>query len=141
MARIQRERGKYEEAIALLNQAVRKKKAREEVAGLYFMRGDVMARLGRVEEAEADFRREIALFPEDPPAYKNLVLLLVAEGRSREGTQLIRNLIAEAPVPASYLAVCDVLKTVGDVRGVRYWARQGLLRYPNDRALTRIASS
>ena len=140
MARIQRERGQYDGALELLNEAVRRKKEHEEVEGLYFVRGDVMARLGRAEEAEADFRREITLFPEDARAYKNLVLLLVAEGRAREGAQLIRDLVAEAPVPASYIAVCEVLKTVGDVRGVRYWARQGLMRFPNDRVLTRIAS-
>ena len=107
---------------------------------LHFLRGDVLARLGRVEEAEQDFRREIQMFPEDTTPYKNLVLLLVAQGRSREGADLIRTMVKESPIPSTYHAVCDVLQSVGDDRGVRYWARQGLARYPEDPVLRRLAS-
>ena len=139
LARVERDQGKLESALDHLNEAERLKKQGEDVMGLYFFRGDVLARMGRAEEAERDFRREIALFPDEPLAYKNLVLLLVAEGRIPEGTQLIRQLIAEAPTPPSYLAVCDVLGTLGDTRGVKYWARQGLTKFPAHPALRRLA--
>lgn len=139
LARVQREQGKLDEALALLNDAMSRKKAGQEIAGLHFLRGDVLARMGRAEEAERDLRREIQLFPDDPLAYKNLVLLLVASGRIPEGSQLIRQLIAEAPTPPSFMAVCHVLDTLGDTRGVRYWARQGLQRYPNHPGLRRLA--
>ena len=140
MALVRREQGKYEEALRLLNEAMAKKNEREQIASLHFLRGDMLARLGRAEEAERDLRREIELFPEDAPAYRNLALLLVADGRLEEATALIRKLIAEAPVPASYRTVCQILETVGDQRGVRYWARQGLARFPEDAALRRLAS-
>jgi tetratricopeptide (TPR) repeat protein len=140
LALVRREQGRYEEALKLLDEAVSKKKEREEIASLFFLRGDVLARLGRAEEAERDFRREIELFPEDQPAYRNLTVLLVAAGRLDEATALIRKLIAESPVPASYVTVCEVLATVGDMRGVRYWARQGLARYPGHPGLRRLAS-
>ena len=140
MALVRREQANYEDALRLLDQAVSKKAPREEIASLYFLRGDMLARLGRAEEAERDFRREIEIFPEDAPAYRNLALLLVADGRLEDATALIRKLIAEAPVPASYRTVCQVLKTVGDDRGVRYWARQGLARFPDDATLRRLAS-
>lgn len=140
MALVRREQARYEDALALLEQAVTKKGKREQIASLHFLRGDMLARLGREGEAEQDFRREIELFPEDAPAYKNLALLLVASGRLEEATALIRTLIAAAPVPASYVAVCQVLETVGDDRGVRYWARQGLKRFPDDHVLRRKAS-
>lgn len=138
MAFVRREQGQNEEALRLLNEAMQKKNEKEHIASLHFLRGDVLARLGRAEEAESDFRREIDLFPEDAPAYRNLAILLVAAGRLDEATALIRKLIAEAPVPASYYTVCQVLDTVGDVRGVRYWARQGLQRFPNDKTLQRL---
>ena len=140
LARVYREQGKLDEALRLLNEAEKKKKPAQEIAMLYFLRGDVHARLGHMDEAERDLRKEIATFPDDPAAYKNLVLLLVAEGRTREGAQLIRDLIKISPLPASYVAVCEVLKTIGDARGVRYWAAQGLSRYPNDRALQRFGA-
>jgi tetratricopeptide (TPR) repeat protein len=140
MALVRREQGRNEEALKLLDQAVEKKGKREQIGSLYFLRGDVYARLGYAEEAERDFVKQIELFPDDPPAYKNLALLYVASGRYDEATSLIRKLIAESPVPASYYAVCQVLETVGDIRGVRYWARQGLNRFPGDPQLRRFAS-
>ncbi|HEV3483874.1 MAG TPA: tetratricopeptide repeat protein, partial [Vicinamibacterales bacterium] len=138
-ARVKIEKGELEAALKALDDAVQRKKPHQEVVGLYFLRGDVLARLGRAEEAEADLRREIKLFPEDPTAYKNLVLLLVAAGRIPEATQLIRTLIDASPTPPSYVAVCQVLDTLGDTRGVRYWARQGLARYPTHPGLRRLA--
>jgi len=140
LARVQREREQLDAALQSLDQAVSLKKDGQEVIGLYYMRGDVLARLGRAREAEVDLRREIQLFPEEPLAYKNLVLLLVAEGRIDEGTGLIRQLIDKSPTPPSYLAVCHVLETLGDTRGVRYWARQGLSRFPDNAALRKLAS-
>ncbi|HYR28152.1 MAG TPA: sulfatase-like hydrolase/transferase [Thermoanaerobaculia bacterium] len=139
LARVQREQDQLDAALQSLNQAVSLKKAGQEVVGLHYMRGDVLARLGRAREAEADLRREIQLFPEEPLAYKNLVILLVAEGRIEEGTGLIRQLIDKSPTPPSYLAVCHVLETLGDTRGVRYWARQGLSRFPDNPALQKLA--
>ncbi|HEX7708783.1 MAG TPA: tetratricopeptide repeat protein, partial [Thermoanaerobaculia bacterium] len=127
-------------ALKRLDEAMARKKADRDIAMLHFLRGDVLARIGRPEEAESEFRREIELFPEDPPAYKSLTLLLVVDGRVAEATQLIRQLIKESPTPPSYLAVCEVLKTVGDANGVRYWARQGLMRYPGHPELRRLAS-
>jgi len=139
LARVLREQGKLDPALKLLDGAIDKKKPQQEIAGLYFLRGDLLARMGRVEDAERDLRREIQLFPEDPLAYKNLVLLLVAEGRVPEATQLVRRLIEESPTPPSYLAVCQVLDTLGDARGVTYWARQGLAKYPTNATLRRLA--
>jgi arylsulfatase A-like enzyme/Flp pilus assembly protein TadD len=139
LGRVQREQGKLDAALATLNEAVNRKKERQDIPTLFFLRGDVLARLGRAEEAERDFRKEIELFPEDPTPYKNLVLLLVAEERLPEATQLIRKLIADSPIPESYHAVCEVLGLIGDARGVKYFARQGLARYPYDRELRRLA--
>jgi tetratricopeptide (TPR) repeat protein len=139
LARVQREQGNLDESLKNLNQAMSLKKEGQQIVGLHFMRGDVLARLGRAQEAEADLRREIELFPEEPLAYKNLVLLLVAAGRVDEGTQLIRQLIDRSPTPPSYLAVCHVLQTLGDTQGVRYWARQGARKYPENAALRRLA--
>ncbi|HEX6159110.1 MAG TPA: sulfatase-like hydrolase/transferase [Thermoanaerobaculia bacterium] len=140
LARVQRDKGELDAALATLNDAISKKKPKEEISLLYFLRGDVYARLGRGEEAERDFRTEIEKFPEDPTAYKNLVLLLVAEGRIPEATGLIRQLVQEAPIPPSYVAVCQVLDTLGDQRGVKYWARQGLMKFPENPQLRRLAS-
>jgi arylsulfatase A-like enzyme/Flp pilus assembly protein TadD len=139
LARVEREQGKLESAMQRLDEALAQKKPDRDIALLHFLRGDVFARMGRPEEAEREFRREIELFPEDPPAYKNLILLFVADGRIPQATQLVRQLIQASPTPPAYVAVCHVLETVGDRNGVRYWARQGLQRYPGHPALQKLA--
>jgi tetratricopeptide (TPR) repeat protein len=140
MARVKRDSGALDESLRMLDRAVALKRANEDVAMLYFIRGDVLARLGRFQEAERDFRKEISIFPEEPTAYKNLVLLLVSEGRIPEATELLRSLVRESPTPPSYIAVCHVLDTLGDRRGVHYWAIQGLQKYPDNPTLRKLAS-
>jgi Flp pilus assembly protein TadD len=105
------------------------------VPKLNFYRGDALARLGRADEAEMAFRKEIELFPTDPQAYKNLILLYTVEGKNREATELIFSLEKAAPTPPSYLAISETLKTIGDRGGARFWAARGLSRFPADRQL------
>jgi arylsulfatase A-like enzyme/tetratricopeptide (TPR) repeat protein len=139
LARVQRDAGSLDEALRTIDRAVSLKRDKEEVATLYFIRGDILARLGRFDEAKRDLKKEIALFPEDPSAYKNLVLLLVAQNRIPEATELLRSLVRAAPTPPSYIAVCHVLETLGDKRGVHYWAMQGLGLFPDNAALRKLA--
>jgi len=135
LGRVEKERGNYEAALRNFDAAVAALAERENrsINSLHFLRGDTLARLGRVAEAEAAFREEIRQFPEEPRAYRNLVLLYVSDGRSAEATAVIHELIERSPTPLAYFAVIDVLKTVGDERGVRYWARKGAERFPTDR--------
>ncbi|HVT43463.1 MAG TPA: sulfatase-like hydrolase/transferase [Thermoanaerobaculia bacterium] len=141
MARVEQERGNPDAALALLDQAIAAKSPAKKLPGLLAARGDVLARTGRFEEAERDLRAEIAAFPEEPDAYRSLIILLVASERLQEATATVRELIETAPRPPSYIAVCEALEAVGDRRGVRYWARRGLERFPADPALKRFASS
>jgi arylsulfatase A-like enzyme/Tfp pilus assembly protein PilF len=135
LARIEKQRGDYAKALTYLDQAMTAVKESRTVSKLHFMRGDVLARLGRDAEAEKEFREEIQWFPEDPQAYKNLMLLLVVQGRTQEATQLIFDLIKASPSPPAYLAVAETLRVVGDERGARFWARKGLSQFPRSEML------
>jgi len=143
LGRIDIERGDSEKALTRFDEAlaIARQKKRAGLTNLNFSRGDALARLGRNSEAEAAFREEIRLFPQEPHAYRNLILLLVTEGKIDDGTRLIYDLVKEAPVPPSYIAIVQTLKTVGDDRGARYWARKGLERFPNDMRLKKLAAS
>lgn len=115
-------------------QAIADKRNRR-LPNLHLYRADVLARLGRNAEAEREFRAEIAAFPTEPDAYAGLILLLTANGRVDEATKLVFTLVETAPTPPSYLAVSETLRAIGDERGARYWAMQGLRRYPENREL------
>ncbi|HEY0787605.1 MAG TPA: sulfatase-like hydrolase/transferase, partial [Thermoanaerobaculia bacterium] len=116
MARVESERKNYEKALVYLDEAVASldQKGNRAVTNVHFLRGDVLARLGRVEEAERELRKEIEYFPEAPLAYRNLILLLVAQGRVDEATRLVFRLAEASPTPPAYQAIVDTLKAVGD---------------------------
>ncbi len=121
-------------ALRYLDQAKQKvaEKSNPRVPNLHYYRGDILALLGRTAEAEGEFRQEIALYPRQPDAYASLVLLLASNGRGREAAQVVYDLIKAAPHPPSFVAVTETLKAIGDDRGAKYWAHQGVQRFPQD---------
>ena len=139
LSRIEKQRANYPGALAYLDQAEKALNDKHGMTMLYFMRGDTLARMGRDAEAEAAFKKEIDLFPDNVQTYKNLVLLLVAQGRYPEATQIIQSCIKNSPLPPSYLAVAQTLHVVGDNRGARFWALEGLRKFPGDPSLLKFA--
>jgi tetratricopeptide (TPR) repeat protein len=129
--------GKLDEALADYDRAAAmcESQKRHMLQGLQFHRGDVLARLGRADEAEGAFRKEIELYPRNPQPYKNLILLYVTEGKNDAATQLIFSMEKAAPAPPTYLAISETLRVVGDINGARFWAARGLSRFPNNREL------
>lgn len=137
LALIAKQRGELPAALQHIDAAVASlaRKENKRVPNLHFYRGDILARLGRNAEAEREFRAEIATYPTEPDAYASLLLLLASSGRIAEGTQVVFDLIKASPRPPSYIAVSETLKVIGDDRGARYWAQQGLRRFPENRDL------
>jgi arylsulfatase A-like enzyme len=111
------------------------RKANRRVPNLHFYRGDILARLGRSAEAEREFRMEIAAYPTEPDAYASLMLLLASNQRIDDATRVVFELIDKSPRPPSYIAVSETLKVMGDERGARYWAVQGLRKFPENQDL------
>jgi len=140
LARVEVQRKNYGTALDDCNRAIAYLESRKgsAVNGLYFLRGDILARMERYPEAEASMRKEIELFPRDPQPYKNLILLYVTEGRNDEATKLVFQLIEKSPTPPAYAAVSTTLRTIGDVNGARYWRMQGLKKFPNDPTLRKL---
>ena len=138
---IRKQQGDLQGALGYFDQALARAvaKGHHRIPNLHFYRGDVLARLGRNEEAEREFRQEIALYPAQPDAYSSLMLLLASERRLEEATKLIYRLVEVAPNPPSYVAISETLKAIGDDRGSLYWAYQGLMKYPRDPALRKLA--
>ncbi|MGZ7032856.1 MAG: tetratricopeptide repeat protein, partial [Thermoanaerobaculia bacterium] len=109
-------------------------------AGLSYLRGDLLARLGRNDEAEQALREEIALSPSDAHAYQSLIVLLVSEGKPDEVKTLVYQLIDAAPSADNFAAIADTLRTLGDTKGAKYWATRGMRKYPRDPRFRKLAS-
>jgi tetratricopeptide (TPR) repeat protein len=137
LARVLKQENRYEEALASLDEAAHiiDTEHKPPFAGLSYLRGDLLARLGRNEEAEKALNEAIALSPGDARAYQSMMVLLVAEGRGKEATRLVYQLIDRAPTPENFAAVVETMKTLGDADGARYWTSRGLQKYPGDARL------
>ena len=134
LARTLKQAKRYDEALAAADEAARIVAAEHKppFAGLAFLRGDLLARLGRNDAAEAAFRQEIALSPADARAYRSLIILLITEGRPEQATPLVYQLLQAAPTAENFAAIVETMQVVGDEAGVRYWAAQAHARFPND---------
>jgi tetratricopeptide (TPR) repeat protein len=70
-----------------------------ELALLELTRGEVLAELGRFDEAEAAFRREISNHPATLRAWVELAQLLSERGRTEEALALVRQMRDGSPNP------------------------------------------
>jgi choline-sulfatase len=131
LARVQQKRGDFAGALRTTDDLVaRMQKAQSRpMLGLYTLRGDAMARVGHDADAEAAFREEIRQFPGDVDAYRSLIVLLVAEARTDEGTRVVLALAKQSPNAQTFRMISETLRVVGDENGARYWrARAAELR-------------
>jgi tetratricopeptide (TPR) repeat protein len=127
-------------ALEALDQAIQvSSRSGRPVPNLNSTRGVVLIRLGRESEAEGAFREEIRLFPGVPEAWRNLIVFCLEHDRATEAEGLIRSLISDTPVPASYAVAAEALASTGRRESSREIAREGVRRYPGHPLLTRLA--
>jgi choline-sulfatase len=115
LARVRKARGDLAGALAEL-EAVRTLAEREKqppLFGLSFLRGDVLARLGRSDEAEASFREETRDFPSSPPAWTGLAMLYASQGKGEQALETLRAL-ERVKTPGALYAAARTYEILGD---------------------------
>jgi tetratricopeptide (TPR) repeat protein len=100
---------------------------------LHFLRGDILGRMERLPEAEAEFKEEIRLFPEGLDSYSSLALLYASQGRLADVRETIRNLVTASPTPEAYTLAVKTLNIVGDRSGAETVRRMAAAKFPSDR--------
>jgi tetratricopeptide (TPR) repeat protein len=123
--RVRRER--FEEAVKIVDDALREAAARRVplVPDLHFLRGDALARLSRYEDAERAFREEIRLFPRNLQAYTRLAIVLGLEHRTiKEVDAVLEQMAAATPGRATLELAARTLESMGDARGAQAWRRR-----------------
>lgn len=101
-------------------------------AGLHLVRGDVLARMGRHAEAEAEFRAEVRAWPPALGAWESLVVLLAAQGRAEDARRTARELTATVPGAEAYLSAVRALRVVGEDALAGRLRQEGAARYPGE---------
>jgi len=97
---------------------------------LDYLRGDALARLRRLSEAEQAFRREIAAFPAHARAYSSLAVLLFMRG-DRAGVDDLLEWMARAnPSPRTCLIAAATLDAFGEKGKAEAWRRRAAAAAP-----------
>jgi arylsulfatase A-like enzyme/predicted Zn-dependent protease len=143
LAQVLQKQGKLAEALGYADQAAqeltRTGAAGQTYAGLHWVRGDLLARLGRNAEAEREFLQEIQSFPHDTRPYASLALLYASEGRGPEAVGALRRMVESEGSPAAYAEAVRTLRILGDPQGAAALLRHALAVHPGSRELRALA--
>lgn len=126
LADVERAAGRLEQALRTVEEAERR--AAEigvgRLQGADYLRGDLLARLDRPEEAAAAYRREIAAFPQHLQAYANLAVILMIQGRSAEANELLEQMARSNPHRGAFLLAAKTLEAFEDRQGAARWRQR-----------------
>jgi choline-sulfatase len=143
LARVQTRQQRFADAwqtAERASQEARRQGAPRKVPGLHLVRGDVLASLGRLREAEQELRAEIADFPASLHAYTSLAALYVSAGEGAAGRSVLLRMIDKTGgSPAAYAEAVRMLRVLGDAGGADELLRRGLALHPEDRRLHALA--
>jgi tetratricopeptide (TPR) repeat protein len=115
LARVKKARGDLAGALAELEAArnLSEKEKQPPLISLSYLRGDVLARLGRLAEAEAAFREEIRDFPASPPAWTGLAMLYASQGKADQALETL-GALAGLRTPEALYAAARTYEILGD---------------------------
>jgi arylsulfatase A-like enzyme/Flp pilus assembly protein TadD len=130
LAEVQRGRGQLREALTTIDEAGRRAGDLEvpHLYGIDYLRGDVLARLDRPEEAATAFRREIASSPGYLQAYTSLALIDLIGGRRPEAESVLEAMVRRNPHRGAYRLAAKTLEAAGDHQGAARWLARGTPR-------------
>ena len=113
----------------------------ETTPGLYFLRGEILARRGQAEQAEAAYLEEIRRHPLDTRSYGRLAVLYALLGRSAEATGILRRMTEAYDAPIAYAAAVETLRVLGDQQQAARLLQFALSRFPGDPKLSELAKA
>jgi arylsulfatase A-like enzyme/tetratricopeptide (TPR) repeat protein len=124
LAQVAKARGDLAGALAQLDALHSSSEEEErEMSNVSYLRGDILARMGRNREAEEAFQREIRLFPNNVGARSALAFLYASEGRSDEARKTLLEMVRVSPNPRSFMAASKSFGIMGDAGESRRFAQ------------------
>jgi len=128
LARIEALRGHSDKALALIDEAATAPSGakNETVIGLHRLRGDVLARMDRMADAEKEFLEEIRLFPKNVDVRVELAVLYASQRRAPDVYKTLEALVTDIPSPEAYGKAAKTLAVVGDKAGAEAMRRRGV---------------
>ena len=116
LGKVLQDRGDYPGALVELDLAAQPRAGETAVPlqNLQFLRGDCLARLGRLRESEAAFQEEIRVFPGNAAPRAALAMLYASQGREAEARQALTDLVVQLKTPEAYFTASRTYEVLGD---------------------------
>ncbi|HTO76522.1 MAG TPA: sulfatase-like hydrolase/transferase [Thermoanaerobaculia bacterium] len=121
LAQVRKARGDLPGALQMLDevQAKLQSSGQGEMSNLHYFRADILARMDRTAEAEAEFRKELSIFPDNTSAWTGLALLHASLGQPEAARRDLEDLLRTVPTPRGYAAAAETLRILGDPESAR----------------------
>jgi choline-sulfatase len=116
LAEVKVRAGEPAEALRVIEkaQAVSREKRLGAIYNLEFLRGDALARMDRLDDAEAALRAEIAAFPAHAQPYASLAVIRFMKGDRPALDRELNEMVRANPSPGSYLLAASTLDSLGE---------------------------
>ena len=130
---------RYEEALPLFQETLRRLQARTLTLNeVHFYTADTLARLERQGEAEAEFREEVRLFPNNGRARASLAMLYRSQGKDAAVEQAIETLLRALPTPEGYGLAAQLWTIFGEAERAADLRARARERFAGDPALSEL---
>ena len=115
LAEVKAKAGRPAEALADVDRAAARAKALRlpSVWNLEWVRGDALARMNRLAEAEVAFRAEIAAFPGNTQGWTSLAVLRFLAGDRSGVDRLLEEMYRATPTPKTALLAASTFESLG----------------------------
>jgi arylsulfatase A-like enzyme/Flp pilus assembly protein TadD len=110
-------------------------------SGLHMLRGDVLARSGRPQEAEKEFLDELRLYPDRVDARVSLAALYASVNRRKEARRVVIDMVSRQPTPESFLLGMKTFRSTEDPEGEVQLRREARRLFPKDPRFAAAATS
>ena len=132
LARIEVQKGSLANALELVDRAAVLYGSEGVPDGFHLLRGDILARMNRLPEAEAEMREEIRLHPRAVAPRISLALVLASQGRMAEARRTVVETAENNPRLDAFVKGAAALDYFGDRAGAAALRRRGHALFPND---------
>jgi tetratricopeptide (TPR) repeat protein len=104
----------------------------ETLPGYHYLRGDILARRSRFDEAASEFREEIRLFPAGTEARVGLAFVQASEGDAREAKRTLAEMVTAVGTAEAFHRSGRALAFLGDRPGAERLRRRAVELFPDD---------
>jgi len=137
LARIAMLEGKFAEALEKVDEAEKIAGAATPPQGLHVTRAEIFGRQDKLDLAEAEYRKELEVFPQSVEALTGLAIIAASRGDMSEASRRIDAMIRAVPGPSAYLMAVRSLGRFGNVSRARAVLAEARRLYPQDPSFAR----